>query len=313
MPANLSPDYHAAEDEYRHAESAQDKIAALEKMFAALPKHKGTEKMQADIRRRLSQARKESQKKGATHAAPFYLVPREGAGQVVLLGPANSGKSSLVRTLTHARPEVADFPFTTRMPMPGMMNFENVQIQLVDMPPIAAEFTEPWTPQVIRNSNTSVLVVDVNDPGDLEEIEFIEQALVEWHLPAPRLLLGNKIDRPGGAENFATIEELYSDRYRCLPVSTATGEGLPRFARAAFDLLGLVRVYTKPPGKKVDLSKPYTIRRGSTVMDAALHVHKDFAEHLKFARLFHKDGGRDGLMVERQHLVEDEDILEFHI
>ena len=232
---------------------------------------------------------------------------------MVLLGPANSGKSSLVRTLTHARPEVADFPFTTRMPMPGMMNFENVQIQLVDMPPIAAEFTEPWTPQVIRNSNTSVLVVDVNDPGDLEEIEFIEQALVEWHLPAPRLLLGNKIDRPDGAENFATLEELYADRHRCLPVSTATGEGLPRFARAAFDLLGLVRVYTKPPGKKVDLSKPYTIRRGSTVMDAALHVHKDFAEHLKFARLFHKDGGRDGLMVERQHLVEDEDILEFHI
>lgn len=313
MPANLSPDFHAAEDEYRHAESAQDKIAALEKMFAALPKHKGTEKMQADIRRRLSQARKESQKKGAAHAAPFYLVPREGAGQVVLLGPANSGKSSLVRALTHARPEVADFPFTTRMPMPGMMKFENVQIQLVDLPAIAAEFTEPWTPQVVRNSNTSVLVVDVNDPGDLEEIEFIEQSLVEWHLPSPRLLVGNKIDGPGGPENFAALEDLYRDRYRCLPVSTSTGEGLGQFARSVFDLLSLVRVYTKAPGKKADLSAPYTLKRGSTVLDAAFHVHKDFAEHLKFARLFRKEGVRDGLMVERQHVIEDEDILEFHI
>ena len=146
-------------------ETAAAKIAALEKMLATLPKHKGTEKIQADLRRRLSQARKDSLKKGAGHAAPFYFVEREGAGQVALVGPANSGKSSLLRALTHARPEVADYPFTTRLPMPGMMTYENVQIQLVDLPPLAAEFMEPWLPQVLRNANASVLVLDVNESG----------------------------------------------------------------------------------------------------------------------------------------------------
>lgn len=149
MPANLGPDYLAAEHEFRQAASAAERIAALEKMYAALPKHKGTEKLQADIKRRLSQARREGQKKGASHAPPFYIVPREGAGQVALVGPANSGKSSLVRALTHARPEVAPYPYTTRAPLPGMMQFENVQIQLLDLPPIAADYTEPWMPQAL--------------------------------------------------------------------------------------------------------------------------------------------------------------------
>jgi ribosome-interacting GTPase 1 len=142
MPANLGSDYLAAEDDFRKAETAAERIEALERMYAALPKHKGTEKLQADLKRRLSQTRKESQKKGAAHAAPFYLVAREGAGQVALVGPANSGKSSLLCALTHARPEVAPYPFTTHAPLPGMMAFEDVQIQLVDLPAIAEDFTE---------------------------------------------------------------------------------------------------------------------------------------------------------------------------
>jgi len=313
MPANLGPEYLAAEEEHRRAQTAAERIAALEKMYATLPKHKGTEKMQADIRRRLSQARKESQKKGASHAVPFYFIPREGAGQVALVGPANSGKSSLVRALTHALPEVAAYPFTTRLPTPGMMAFENVQIQLVDIPPVSADFTEPWLAQVIRNANASILVVDVNDPGSLEGIELVETSLREWRLPPPGLLVGNKIDQPGGEDNFAALADLYQDRYRSAPVSTATGRGLPGFAYAVFDLLELVRVYTKVRGKKPDLSAPYVLKRGATVLDAARHVHKDFAEHLKFARLFHRFGEHDGLMVDRRHVVQDEDILEFHI
>jgi len=313
MPANLGPEYLAAEDEYRQAQTPAEKIAALERMFATLPKHKGTEKMQADIRRKLSQARKDSQKKGAAHSTPFFYVPREGAGQAALVGPANSGKSSLLRALTHARPEVADFPFTTRLPLPGMMVFENVQIQLLDLPPLSLEFTEPWLPQAIRNANTSVLVVDVNDPLCLDDIEAVERLLDQWHLPRPGLLAGNKTDRAEGEANFAALADLYRDRYRSAPVSTVTGAGLPGFARAVFETLDLVRVYTKVPGKKAELGSPYVLKRGATVLDAARHVHKDFAEHLKFARLFHRDGGHDGLMVERTHLVQDEDILEFHV
>ena len=313
MPANLTPEYLASEREYKSAHTQAEKVAALELMLATLPKHKGTEKLQADLRRRLSQARKESQKKGGTHAAPFYLIEKEGAGQVALIGPPNAGKSQLVAALTHAQPEVADYPFTTRFPTPGMMLFENVQIQLVDLPAISAEFMEPWIPHVVRNASLGVLLVDVNDAAVLDQIEFIEQTLERHRLPPPKLLAGNKLDLPGGMSNFAALQELYGDRYRYAGISAATGAGLDGFARAVFDALDIVRVYTKAPGKKAELDAPFILHRGQTVQDAARLVHKDFAEHLKFARLFHLAGNREGLMVERAHVVEDQDILEFHI
>ncbi len=313
MPANLTPEYLEAEREYKAARSQAEKLAALERMLATIPKHKGTEKLQADIKRRISQARKESQKKGAVHSVPFYLVEREGAGQVVLVGPPNSGKSQLVCALTHARPEVADYPFTTRMPTPGMMMYENVQIQIVDLPPVSPDFTEPWLPQVIRGASFGVMVVDLNNPAVLDEIEFTLGMMEEWRVPPPKLLVGNKADLEGAEENFAALEDLYRGRFRCLAISALTGRNLDRFAREVFDLLAIVRVYTKAPGKKADLTSPFLLRRGQTVQDAARLVHKDFGEKLKFARLFRVSGDRDGLMVERTHLVEDEDILEFHI
>jgi hypothetical protein len=313
MPANLTPDYLNAEQEYKTARTHQEKMAALERMLATVPKHKGTEKLQADIKRRLSQERKESQKKGASHSVPFYLVEKEGAGQVVLLGPPNSGKSQLVCSLTHACPEVADYPFTTRLPTPGMMLFENVQIQLVDLPPLSREFMEPWLPQPIRAANAGVLVVDLNDAEVLDQIEFIAGLLDERRLPPPKLLVGNKLDLDGADANSAALEDLYGQRYRCLSLSAAAGHNLDRFRRAVFDMLELVRVYTKPPGKKAELTAPYVLRRGQTVADAARQVHKDFAERLKYARLYSAPSGREGLMVERTHVVEDGDILEFHM
>ncbi|HOQ43710.1 MAG TPA: 50S ribosome-binding GTPase [Bryobacteraceae bacterium] len=313
MPANLTPEYLAAEREYKNAQSHAERIAALERMLATLPKHKGTEKMQADLRRRLSQARKESQKKGPAHAAPFYVVEKEGAGQVVLIGPPNAGKSQLVAALTRAEPEVADYPFTTRFPTPGMMLFEDVQIQLVDLPPISAEFMEPWIPQVIRNADLGVLLMDVNDVALLDQIEFIEQTLERHRLARPQLLAANKIDLPGAEANLAALQDLYGERYRYIGISAAEGHNLDLFARAVFDALGLVRVYTKAPGKKADLTAPYVLQRGQTVLDAARMVHQDFAQNLKFARLYRTDGNRDGIMVERTYVVEDRDILEFHM
>jgi ribosome-interacting GTPase 1 len=309
VPANLTPDYLAAEREFKAAETPAEKIAALERMLSTLPKHKGTEKLQADIRRRLAQTRKESHKKGAAHATPFYLIDKEGAGQVALAGPPNAGKSRLLGALTHAHPEVADYPFTTRFPTPGMMAFEDVQIQLLDLPPISPEFSEPWMPQVLRRADATLLIVDINDAAVLDEIDYVAGALPR----PPALLVANKIDLPQAEANLEALRDLYGDRYRLLAVSAETGRGLDEFRRAVFDLLGLVRVYTKAPGKKPDLDAPYVLHRGATVQDAAARVHKDFVEGMKFARLFHKEGGRDGMMVERTHLVEDGDILEFHV
>jgi uncharacterized protein len=312
MPANLTPDYLAAERDYKAARTHTEKISALEKMLATIPRHKGTEKLQADLKKRLSQARNESHKKGTAHATPFYLIEREGAGQVAIAGPPNSGKSRLVSALTNARPEVADYPFTTRFPTPGMMLFEDVQIQLVDTPPLSPEFTEPWLPQALRNVDLIAIVVDGNDPELLDQLEFVERTCEQAKITRPRLLIASKMDAPGAPEALSALEELFAGRSPILGVSALTAHNLDAFRRAVFDALSVVRVYTKAPGKKADLTTPYILRRGQTVQDAARLVHKDFAEHLKFARLFPHSGG-EGLMIERTHLVRDGDVLEFHI
>ena len=315
MPANLTPDYLRAERDYKSASTHHEKIAALERMLATVPKHKGTEKLQADIKHRLSQERKEAHRKGASHSAPFYLVEKEGAAQVALVGPPNSGKSQLITALTHARPEVAAYPFTTRVPIPGMMLFEDIQIQLVDLPPLSREFTEPWLPQVIRGAAASVLVGDLSDADVLDEIGFIETHFEEMRLTPPKVLAANKLDLEGASEVLTAIAELYGGRYRVLGISATEGHNLDAFRREVFEMLELVRVYTKRPGKKADLNLPYVLHRGQTAIDAARLVHKDFAENLKFARLYRADQGSapQGMMVERSHVVEDGDILEFHM
>lgn len=313
MPANLTPVYHAAEREFKNATTSAERLAALEQMLRTIPKHKGTEKLQADIRKRIARERTESQKKGGTaHAAPFWLIPKEGAGQVALVGAPNAGKSRLVAALTNAHAEVAPYPFTTRVPLPGMAPFEDIQIQLLDTPPLCPEMAEPWMSEVLRLADLRVLVVDANDPDVLGETEFILGKLAEWDLGDPSLVVGTKQDLTGARENFEDFTGIYGDRFEALALSAETGAGLDEFASTLFRQLDVVRVYTKRPGHPAELDAPYILHRGETVADAAAHVHHDFLENLKFAKLFHRDGS-GGLRVERTHVVEDGDVLEFHV
>ena len=165
------PDYLEAERRFKSAKTTEEKIAAIEEMMATIPRHKGTEKMQADLKRRLSKLRAEQARRPTSRIGIIHRVEKEGAGQVALVGPPNSGKSLLVRRLTHATPEVADYPFTTRVPLPGMMPFEDVQVQLVDLPPVHPDFPESWLYQIIRNADAALLVVDLSDPDLLEDLE----------------------------------------------------------------------------------------------------------------------------------------------
>jgi len=325
MPANLSPEYLEADRRFKSAKSTEEKLAALEEMFATIPKHKGTEKMQADIKRRLSKLRSEQAKRPASRAGLIHRVEREGAGQVALVGPPNGGKSSLVRHLTHATPEVADYPFTTRVPLPGMMPFEDIQIQLVDLPPVHPDFPESWLYQIVRNADAGLLVVDLSDPDLLEDLETTLGQLANAKVqlgpgPLPEapgwmakktLLVGNKLDAADAADDLAILKELYGARFPILALSAETGEGLEALPRALFELLELVRVYTKSPGRKLELTAPYVLRRGSRLTDLAAHVHHDFLTQLKYARVW-GHGKFEGQMVNRDYLLVDKDVVELH-
>ena len=319
MPANLTPEYFQAEQKFKSASSIPKKIEALEEMLRTIPKHKGTEKMQADLKRRLSQLRKESQKKKSTASQkPFFYIEREGAGQVVLCGPPNSGKSQLLASLTHAAPEVADYPFTTRVPQPGMMAYEDIQIQLVDTLPLSPQSLEAWQLAMIKQADLALLLFDVNDPDLLEQTEFVLSALekkgisLDGTSPPEVVVLGNKTDLSGGRENFKAWQELYRERFQAEPFSALLEGDLVQIRKRIFHLLRIVRIYTKAPGKKPEENpSPYVLEKGSTIQDAAVTVHKDLGESFKFARVW----GRtkfEGQMVERSYVLEDGDLVEIH-
>src|SRR5437660_9172295 len=172
MPANLTPRYLDAERRFREGTTPEEQVAALNGMMATIPKHKGPEHMRADIRRRMAKVRTEAARKRSSGRGPtWHHVPREGAGQEVLIGPPNAGKSRLLAALSNATPVVASYPFSTRTPLPGMVPFENVQIQLIDLPPIAAETAEPWLFALIRQADGAVLVADLASDDLLSSME----------------------------------------------------------------------------------------------------------------------------------------------
>lgn len=322
MPANLTPDYRAADKKFKTATTSQDRLAALEEMLSTIPKHKGTEKMQADLKRRIAKLRGEVQrKKGAARGKPFYHVDKEGAGQVLLIGAPNAGKSMLLRAMSNAEPEVAEYPFTTRIPLPGMVKFENVQIQLVDLPPITVEFREGWLYGIIRTGDAAVLVVDLASDALVTETEAVLNLLAEEGIRLvsnPRepnekrtVVAANKLDVPGAADHLQLLRDIIGDELPVIPVSAAAGTGLDGLRQTMFDLLCVIRVYSKPPGKKVDRGAPFILKRGATVLDAAEAIHKEFVEKLKFARLW-SGHHHQGQMVGRDHVLQDGDIIEIH-
>ncbi len=328
MPANLTPQYLEADRRFKSAKTVEEKVAALEEMLAVIPKHKGTEHLQGDLKRRLAKLRTEAEQARRRRGGFSVSVDREGAGQVVLAGPANAGKSALVRRLTNAQPEVAEYPFTTRRPNAGMMPYVNIQVQLVDLPAISDEYMEPWVPSLVRPADLVLLVADLESARVLEDLEEVIGILersrialvspqdtqtpeIGWARKAT-LLLGNKADLPGSGAPLEVLRSLYEPRFPICPVSAQTGAGLEVLRRQIYDGLGIVRVYSKPPGKEPSMQSPVVLSRGSTIVEMAEAIHKDFARELKYARVWGSTKF-DGQRVQRDYVIQEGDVIELHI
>jgi ribosome-interacting GTPase 1 len=292
MPANLTPDYHRAEQRFREARTAGEKIAALEDMLRVMPKHKGTDHLQADLRSRLAKLRREPQKKGA-RGGFSYIIPSEGAGQVAVVGPPNSGKSSLVAALTRARPEVGEYAFTTREPTPGMMPFEDVAFQLIDLPPVSVQHVDPWVFDLVRHADLVWLTLSATDALEgFDEVRRLLDARSIGLAPAGR--------PPDDVPAAARVDR------RALMV--LTGSDLKRRTFAAMEI---VRVYTKQPGRPRERTPPFTLPRGATVADLALRIHHDVLAAMKFARIWGASAF-DGQAVQKDHVLAEGDVVEIH-
>ena len=328
MPTNLPPEYFEVQERYRAAKSPAEKTACLEELISTVPKHKGTDKLRGDLRRRLSKLKTAAQtRKGVSRQVSAFRIDKEGAGQVVVVGPPNVGKSALVAALTNATPEVADYPYTTWTPTPGMMPVENIQIQLIDTPPLNRDFVEPESLNLIRRSDLILLVVDLQT-YPIQQLEDTI-AFLQEHSIAPRRLKGryseqrrltfkpllvlvNKNDDESSDGDFEVLCELLEDDWPLLPVSATTGRNLERLKQVLFEQLEIIRVYSRPPGKEADLSAPFVLKKGSTVADFAGKVHRDFLEKLKTARVW-GSAVYDGQMVGRDHVLHDGDVVELRI
>lgn len=345
MPANLSPEYKKAEQAFRAARDDRERLTCLKEMLRTIPKHKGTEHLQADLKSRIKSLTEElsGPKKGGTRSGPVHSVRPEGAAQIALIGPPNSGKSSLHSALTGSRAMVGPYPHTTHEPMAGMCPYEDIYIQLVDLPPISADFSPSWISTALQPADGALLVVDPADPECPEQVALVLEQLERkkvtlsaiWpaspataQLPSaanglndepdpfrnvlPALLVANKAELAAGPEDVAVLEELAGLDLPSVSVSVETGQGLDQIARFLFEQLGIVRVYTKSPGKPADMKKPFTVRRGATVTDVATLVHKDIAGALRYARAWGRDVF-DGQQVGPEHEVADRDVVELHM
>jgi ribosome-interacting GTPase 1 len=289
MPTNLPPEAQEAERRYRAAQSVEERIQALEEWLRYIPKHKGTDKLRADLRQRLSklQGAAKGPKTLSKHESSFR-IDREGAGQVAVVGAPNVGKSALVARLTKATPEVSPAPFTTWEPTPGMMPIEDIQVQLIDTPPLHSDYIEPELIELIRRADLILLVVDLRtDPlGQLEASDALlqERGIVmrrpaaedadeedDAEAPAggrrvvyrPVVVVANKYDDESADDEWEIFCALLDDDWPIVPVSAETGRNLERLKQEVFRRLEIVRIYAKPLASRPIWSGPMCCRRGA--------------------------------------------------
>ena len=324
MPANLTPEYREAEKRYRQAHTVPERIEALEHMLAVMPHHKGTDHLRAELRTKIARLTEEGQRQHGGARANLFSVRKEGAGEIALLGPPNSGKSRLVAALSGAEPKVAGYPFTTQTPFPAMMPYENVHVQLVDLPPLVVGGTPAWIRPIVRQADLLLLVADLSD-DPLTDLETCQAELVAmrvepvadappaspdaWVVQKPALVVANKLDVAGAADVYELVVEACGGRWPTLAVSAEQGHGLEALREDVFRRLDVVRVYTRAPGQAIDRTRPFVLRRGETLEALAETIHKDWRERLRYAHVW-GSGKFQGQRVGRSYAPADGDVVE---
>jgi ribosome-interacting GTPase 1 len=331
MPTNLPPEYYKIEKLYKEATDLAEKIELLEEMMSKIPKHKGTDHLRADLRRRLSKMKASSQagKKSTSRHASIYNFGKEGAGQVVVVGAPNVGKSSLVASQTNADPEVSPAPFTTWTPTPGMMPIENIQVQLIDTPPLNPDHVEADLYNLLRKCDLILVMVDLHaDP--VQQLEgsltlLAEQRIAPVHMAEhyqdtvrryffkPCLVLANKCDDDSDEEVYEIFRQLWEGDCPMMPVSVTTGRNMEALKQNIFQILDIMRVFSQAPGETARLDLPFVLPRGSSVEAFAAKVHQDFADNMKSARVWGISAAFPGQTVSREHILQDGDIVELNM
>lgn len=288
MPANLSPEFRAAEAEFRKAREPRDRLHWLREMLRTIPKHKGTDHLQAELKTRIKQLTEglAGPKKGGAHGGPLTAIRPQGAAQVALIGPPNAGKSALHAALTGSHVQSGPYPFITRYPQSGMLPFEDTLFQLLDLPAIHADHPVPWIGGTLQQGDACLLALDLSDPDCVDQMRGLHEELgrrriylssrwpgsvspgnvpEEEHpspddpfaLVLPTLMLATKADLiPNLADELLVFKTLTGLEYPVVPVSVVTGLGLDKIGPWLFRELAIVRVYTKALGRAPTRTDP---------------------------------------------------------
>lgn len=315
MPANLPPTYYKLKHEHEAAKTDAERLVLLEEMLRIVPKHKGSEKVVADLRRRIARIKKGAAatggKKGARKGYSEH-IPKQGAGQIVLLGPPNGGKSQILAAFTKAKPTVSPTPYTTTTPLVGMLPYENIQFQLIDTPSLMPDFVSPTVLTLARNAELVLIVLNLASDDLLDDLEMVLAVLAEAGIREEKpLVVANQLDATDADARLEILSEFYGQSVQLYPISAQTGAGKEELLKALYGALDILRIYPKAPGTPVERDSPIVLPIGATVLDAATGLHKDFAE-FRFARIWGPHW-HDGQPVSRNDVVYDGDIVEFHL
>ncbi|MBI1979033.1 MAG: 50S ribosome-binding GTPase [Candidatus Aenigmarchaeota archaeon] len=293
MPVNAGPEYFAAERRYSEARTTEQKIDALHEMLRTVPKHKGTENLRADLRKRLSKFRKELVIEKRKSHKPKAVIRKEGAAQVCIIGMTNSGKSTLLNSLTNAHVEIAEYPYTTKEPKVGMMFHNDLQFQLIEIP---STFNQESL-GLLHSCDLIVMVLDSMQNADKQKTELMQ------------ILKTNRLDRKKiiFAKNKSKVCGL-DQSIVCIDAQSKVG--MDELKEKIWKSLNLIKIYAKSPRKPKDIPA-LALEKGSTVEDLAKEIHKDFVKTFKFARIYNStkfSGKKVGL----EYKLHDNDVVEIH-